>query len=149
MHVQVYLSQISFLKSFLCPHSVRLVAIIVYFTNSQRAVMCRLLLYIHSTMSDKWQFNNSSSGWLRYRFKMRLSKAPFRLRASARVPCSGTKMDVVQTRQCLELNMLLHTQLGKGTNHYSFWSDCRIPCSSSYTVQPATRLLGYTILIYS
>ena len=34
-------------------------------------------------------------------------------------------------------------------DEYGRRSDCRIPRNSSYTVQPATRLRGYTVLIYS
>ena len=40
----------------------------------------------------------------------RRTKALFRLGAFARVPCSGTKMDVVQTRQCPELIMFIDNQ---------------------------------------
>ena len=35
------------------------------------------------------------------------TKALFRLAALTRVPCSGTKMDVVETRQCPELIMFI------------------------------------------
>ena len=38
------------------------------------------------------------------------TKALFSLGALSRVPCSGTKMDVVQTRQCPELIMFIDNQ---------------------------------------
>ena len=50
-------------------------------------------------------------------FKMVRTKAPFRLGARARARCSGTKMDVVQTRQCPDQKVFI-TIKKSATNLY-------------------------------
>ena len=43
-------------------------------------------------------------------WKSRMTKASFRLGAQSRAPCSGTKMDIVQTRQCHELKLYINNK---------------------------------------
>ena len=59
------------------------------------------------------------------------TKALFRLGARAWARCSGTKMDVVHTRQCPG-NKNVHKQLGKGNNYREISGRFGVVTSTAY-----------------